>query len=72
MLAVALMAGSVLVLAGCNDTPAEPEVITGDEVVVQPEILPIDEAQTGEVATGDEVVVQPVVVEQPVKKVVAE
>jgi lipoprotein len=39
MLAVALMAGSVLVLAGCNDTPAEPEVITGDEVVVQPVVV---------------------------------
>lgn len=67
MLAVALMAGSVLVLAGCNNTPAEDEVMTGDEMVVQPEILPIeDEALTGEAMTGEEVVV-----EQPVE-VVAE
>lgn len=71
MLAVALMAGSVLVLAGCNNTPAEDEVMTGDEMVVQPEILPIeDEALTGEAMTGEEVV-EPVVVEQPVE-VVAE
>lgn len=70
------MAGSVLVLAGCNNTPAEDEVMTGDEMVVQPEILPIeDEALTGEAMTGEamtgEEVVEPVVVQQPVE-VVAE
>lgn len=78
MLAATLMAGSVLVLAGCNNTPAEPDdvVMTGDEMVVQPEILPIeDEALTGEAMTGEamtgEEVVEPVVVQQPVE-VVAE
>ena len=54
MLAVALMASSVLVLAGCNKTPTEPEVvitpnmeeITGDEEVmsvnVDEETMPVE------------------------------
>lgn len=71
MLAVALMAGSVLVLAGCNNTPAEPDdvVMTGEEMVVTPEIevLPGEEnvaegATSGEEVTSEEVV-EPVVAE---------
>lgn len=75
MLAVALMAGSVLVLAGCNNTPAEEpvdEVVTGEELVVEPveEVVVEDEVVPTEELTGEEVV-EPVVVEQPVE-VVAE
>lgn len=73
MLAVALMAGSVLVLAGCNNTPAEEveEVLTGEELVVEPveEVVVEEEVLTGEELTGE--VVEPVVVEQPVE-VIAE
>ncbi len=48
MLAVALMLSSVAVLAGCNKTPAENEVImTGDEVVIE-EITPVEEVEAVE------------------------
>lgn len=49
MLAVALMASSVLVLAGCNKTPSEPEV----EVVITPDMEEI--MVDGEATSGLEV-----------------
>lgn len=81
MLAVALMAGSALVLAGCNNTPAEP-VTPDTEVVVEEVVTPEAEVVVEEVATGDvvapevvaeeTVAVEPVVVEQPVEIVAVE
>ena len=79
MLAVALMASSVLVLAGCNKTPSEPEVvITPDmeEIMVDgeamsglevnEEAMPVEnEATKAEEDTAVEV-------EQPVEIVAAE
>lgn len=79
MLAVALMASSVLVLAGCNKTPSEPEVvITPDmeEIMVDgeamsglevnEEAMPVEnEATEAEEDTAVEV-------EQPVEIVAAE
>lgn len=76
MLAVALMASSVLVLAGCNKTPVEPEptpVEESMEVVVDEETMPVVEVEEVEApveavpyeeAMGEEAA--PVVVEQPV------
>lgn len=79
MLAVALMASSVLVLAGCNKTPSEPEVvITPDmeEIMVDgeatsglevnEEAMPVENEATG---AKEDTVVE---VEQPVEIVVAE
>lgn len=77
MLAVALMAGSVLVLAGCNKTPAEPDVVipAGDEMVVEPvvEVTPEEEVVVeDETMTGEATELEPVVIEQPVEVVAAE
>ncbi|PZM86941.1 MAG: hypothetical protein DLD55_03960 [candidate division SR1 bacterium] len=74
MLAVALMASSVLVLAGCNKTPVEPDEVptpSMEDVVVDEEIMPAveeveepveaipyEEAMTGE---AELTVEQPVV-----------
>lgn len=56
MLAVALMLSFVAVLAGCNKTPTEPDgVTTGDEMVIQPEILPIEDETPAEEIMADEV-----------------
>ena len=79
MLAVALMASSVLVLAGCNKTPSETEVvITPDmeEIMVDgeatsglevnEEAMPVENEATG---AEEDTVVE---VEQPVEIVVAE
>lgn len=77
MLAVALMAGSVLVLAGCNKTPAEPDVVipTSNEMVVEPvvEVTPEEEVVVeDETMTGEATELEPVVIEQPVEVVAAE
>lgn len=66
MLAVALMASSVLVLAGCNKTPVEPDEVSTpnmEDVMVDEETMPaVEEVEESveaipyeEVMTGAEV-----------------
>lgn len=79
MLTVALMAGSVLVLAGCNNTPTEPvnTPVVDEEIVV----IPVeDDVVDAEISSEEDVMaevieeemLEPVVVEQPVEIIVAE
>lgn len=77
MLAVALMASSLVVLTGCNKTPAEP-VVEPDVVIDTPVVdegTPVIEIDAEDVTvddatlTGEEFDGEVIVVEQPVEVV---
>lgn len=80
MLAVALMAGTALVFAGCNKTPVEP-VVEDENLVVEDVVTPVEEFEVTsgmveEAQLGEDVetvvVEEPVVIEQPVEIVPVE